>query len=80
MADVTPKELASAREAAGLYQYQVASLLGVSEYTGGEVMNGYRRQYRSAPRPEAIRGMAMLKCMACTGLAVFAVLAIWIYM
>ena len=31
MADVTPKELASAREAAGLYQYQVASLLGVSE-------------------------------------------------
>ena len=43
-------------------------------------MNGYRRQYRSTPRPEAIRGMSMLKCMACTGLAVFAALAIWIYL
>ena len=24
-------------------------------------MNGYRRQYRSTPRPEAIRGMAILR-------------------
>ena len=40
MADVTPKELASAREAAGLYQYQVASLLGVSEYTVGRWERG----------------------------------------
>ena len=51
-----------------------------AEHTGGEGMNGYRRQYRSTPRPEAIRGMAMLKCMACTGLAVFAALAVWIYL
>lgn len=51
-----------------------------AERTGGEGMNGYRRQYRSTPSPEAIRGMAMLKCMACTGLAVFAALAIWIYL
>ena len=43
-------------------------------------MSTYRRQYRSTPRPESIRGMAMLKCMACTGLAVFAALAIWIYL
>lgn len=43
-------------------------------------MNGYRRQYRSTPRPEAIQGMAMLKCMACTGLAVLAALVIWIYL
>lgn len=43
-------------------------------------MNGYRRQYRSTPRQEAIRGMAMLKCMACTVLAVFAALVIWIYL
>ena len=40
MADVTPKELASAREAAGLYQWQVASLLGVSEYTVGRWERG----------------------------------------
>ena len=40
MADVTPKELATAREAAGLYQYQVASLLGVSEYTVGRWERG----------------------------------------
>ena len=40
MADVTPRELASAREAAGLYQYQVASLLGVSEYTVGRWERG----------------------------------------
>lgn len=31
MADVTHKELQSARKAAGLYQYQVAHLMGVSE-------------------------------------------------
>ena len=40
MADVTPKDLATAREAAGLYQYQVASLLGVSEYTVGRWERG----------------------------------------
>ena len=40
MADVTPKELATAREAAGLYQWQVASLLGVSEYTVGRWERG----------------------------------------
>lgn len=40
MADVTPKELASAREAAGLYQWQVANLLGVSEYTVGRWERG----------------------------------------
>lgn len=43
-------------------------------------MNGYRRKYRSTPRPESIRGMAMLKCMACTVLAVFSALAIWVYL
>lgn len=31
MADITNKELQAAREAAGLYQYQVAHLMHVSE-------------------------------------------------
>ena len=43
-------------------------------------MNGYRRQYRSTPRPAALRGMAMIKCIACTGPSVFAALAVWIYL
>ena len=42
------------------------------------MMNGYRRQYRSTPRPEAIRGMDMVKCVAGTGAAAFAALVMWI--
>ena len=38
-------------------------------------MNGYRRQYRSTPRPEAIRGADMVKCLAATSVAAFAALA-----
>ena len=49
MADVTPKGLATAREAAGLYQWQVASLLGVSEYTVGRWERG-----EVAPTPDEV--------------------------
>ena len=42
------------------------------------MMNGYRRQYRSTPRPEAIRGADMVKCLACTCAAAFAALVMWI--
>ena len=41
-------------------------------------MNVYRRQYRSTPRPEAIRGSDMVKCLAGTSAAAFAALLLWI--
>lgn len=42
MADITHKELQAAREAAGLYQYQVAALLHVSEDTVSRWERGVR--------------------------------------
>ena len=38
----------------------------------------YKRQYRSEPRPEAIRGSDYVKCMLGTFAAIFSALCLWL--
>ena len=89
MADVTPKELASAREAAGhvLARQEPSHQRALpAEHTGGEGMSGYNpymsqeRHRRAQPRREAIRGADMARCAVITFAAVLMLLGAWILM
>ena len=55
MADITNKELQTAREAAGLYQYQVAHLMHVSE----DVISRWERG-ETKPDPDQVDALEKL--------------------
>lgn len=57
MADITHKELQAAREAAGFYQYQVATLLNVSEDTVSRWERGVKE---FKPTPDQVDALEKL--------------------